>query len=196
MWSFGKTGDSGTSDEELCSAYRKSGDKQLLAGLFKQHATSVYGTCLFYLQDKEEAKDAVMQIFEKLMTELMQNEVKNFKGWLSFVVRNFCISMIRKKNTVLKNTKAYYEFEYEVPSSDEELKLAKITSEKMLRLMQDCLPALKENQRKCITLFYLQDMSYQQISGSTGLSVNEVKSCIQNGKRNLKLMIEEKQKSI
>lgn len=197
MWLFRKNEPTGepASDEAICLAYRKSGDKQLFAGLFKAHVTAVYGTCMFYLEDKEEAKDAVMQIFEKLMAELRGNEVKNFKAWLGFVVRNHCISLIRKRNTALKNNKSYYEFEYSEPSYDEELRISAVGHERMMQHMMECLPKLKESQRKCVELFYLQGLSYQQISESTTYSVNEVKSFIQNGKRNLKLMLEEKQRS-
>ncbi len=195
MWLFKRNSpdsDPDKSDEEIISHYAQNGDKKLFADLFKKHVTSVYGTCLFYLQNKDEAQDAVMYIFEKLMVDLKQNEIKNFKAWLSFVVRNHCISTIRKKNTVLKNTKNYYEFEYCETTYETELKLEKIKEDQLLEYMQQCLPQLKENQRKCVELFYLQNLSYQQISDSVGLAVNEVKSNIQNGKRNLKLLIEEK----
>ena len=195
MWLFKKNSPDSyrdKSDEEIISHYIKSGDMKLFADLFKKHVTSVYGTCIFYLQDKDEAQDAVMHIFEKLLSDLKQNDIKNFKAWLSFVVRNHCISVIRKKNTVLKNTKSYYEFEYSETTYETELKLDKVNDELLMQYIEQCLPELKENQKKCVELFYLQNLSYQQISNSLKLTVNEVKSNIQNGKRNLKLMIEEK----
>ena len=190
MWLF-KRNNSRT-DEELLLAFRQSGNKNIFADLFKNHVSTVYGTCLFYLQDKDEAKDAVMNIFEKLMEDLKQNEIKNFRAWLSFVVRNHCISLIRKKKTAFKNVKAYYEFEYENTDYETELKTESVSDDKLLERLSECLPQLKEKQRKCIELFYLKNMSYQQVSETTGMEINEVKSHIQNGKRNLKLMIEER----
>lgn len=191
MWLFNKK--TNKTDEELVNAYRETGNKNLLGDLFKNHVQTVYGTCLFYLQDKDEAKDAVMNIFEKLMVELRQNEIKNFKAWLGFVVRNHCISAIRKKNSVLKNTKGYYDYEFKDSTYETELKIEKVNDEKMLQNLQECLPKLKEEQRKCIELFYLKNLSYQQISELTHYELNEVKSYIQNGKRNLKLLIEAQQ---
>lgn len=188
MWLFNKKVN--RSDEELVTAFKQTGNKNLFADLFKNHVNTIYGTCLFYLQDKDEAKDAVMNIFEKLMVELKQNDIKNFKGWLSFVVRNHCISAIRKKNSVQKNTKSYYDYEYKDASYEEETKIDSVTDERMLQHLQDCLPKLKEAQRKCIELFYLKGMSYQQISELTSYETNEVKSYIQNGKRKLKILIE------
>lgn len=189
MWLFKKK--QYTSDEELLKHYKESGDKELFADLFKKHVTVVYGTCLFYLQDKDEAQDATMQLFEKLMLDINTRQIANFKGWLSFVVRNHCISLIRKNKTALKNTKSYYEFEQEETTYETEEKIQNISDDVLLDEMKSCLPKLKEKQRLCVELFYLQDKSYQDIAHETGLGLNEIKSHIQNGKRNLKLLIEE-----
>lgn len=178
----------------MIQRYRESGDKAVFAELFKKHVTAVYGTCTFYLQDKDEAQDAVMQIFEKLQTDLLSREIENFKAWLGFVVRNHCISLIRKKKTQLKNVKSYYEFEYEEANYETELRIESVSDDLMLRYMSESLKELKPKQKDCVELFYLKAMSYQQIAEQTGYSLNEVKSYIQNGKRNLKLLIEEKLK--
>jgi len=189
MWLFKKK--QYTSDEELLKHYKESGNKDVFADLFKKHVTVVYGTCLFYLQDKDEAQDATMQLFEKLMLDINNREIGNFKGWLSFVVRNYCISLIRKNKTNFKQTKAYYEFEQEETTYDTEEKIQSVSEELLLDEMKSCLPKLKEKQRLCVELFYLQNKSYQDISTETGFGLNEIKSHIQNGKRNLKLLIEE-----
>ncbi len=189
MWLFKKK--EYNSDEELLKQYKQSGNKELFADLFKKHVSVVYGTCLFYLQDKDEAQDATMQLFEKLMLDINNREINNFKGWLSFVVRNHCISLIRKNKSASKNIQSYYEFEYETPSYEEEEKINSISDDVLLENMKSCLPKLKENQRICVELFYLKNKSYQDIANETPFSLNEIKSYIQNGKRNLKLLIEE-----
>jgi len=189
MWLFKKK--EYTSDEALLKQYKQSGDKELFADLFKKHVTAVYGTCLFYLQDKDEAQDATMQLFEKMMLDINTREITNFKGWLSFVVRNHCISLIRKNKTTSKNIKSYYEFEYEDSTYEAEEKIARVSDDVLLEEMKNCLPKLKDKQRICVELFYLQNKSYQDIASETKLSLNEIKSHIQNGKRNLKLLIEE-----
>ncbi len=189
MWLFKKK--EYNSDEELLQHYKKSGSKEAFADLFKKHVSVVYGTCLFYLQDKAEAQDATMQLFEKLMLDINNREIDNFKGWLSFVVRNHCISLIRKNKSNAKNIKSYYEFEYEEPDYDKEEKINGVTDDALLENMKDCLPKLKENQRICIELFYLKNKSYQDIANETAFTLNEIKSFIQNGKRNLKLLLED-----
>ncbi len=193
MWLFKKR-DFAT-DEELALNYYNTGDKELVGQLFEKHVKTVFGVCLFYFKDKDVAKDAVMQIFEKLITELKRTEVKNFKGWLSFVVRNYCISEIRKNKNKYRLPEKYLEFEVTEAVLGEEEKIALVNDDLMMDHLQTCLPELKENQRICVDLFYLKAQSYQQICDKTKFSLNEVKSYIQNGKRNLKLLIEEKIKN-
>jgi len=193
MWLFKKKDT--LSDEELALNYFRSGDKALVGDLFEKHVKTVFGVCLFYFRDKDLAKDAVMQIFEKLIVELRKTEVKNFKGWLSFVVRNYCIGELRKNKNKHFVPETYLDFEVNETSLEEEEKIAQVNDELMLDYMKEALPQLKENQRKCVELFYLKSQSYQQISDATQFSINEVKSYIQNGKRNLKLLIEEKIKN-
>lgn len=193
MWLFKKR-DFAT-DEELATNYYNSGDKELVGLLFEKHVKTVFGVCLFYFRDKDVAKDAVMQIFEKLITELKKTEVKNFKGWLSFVVRNYCISEIRKNKNKYKLPESYLDFEIQETTLDVEEKILGVSDEIMLEQMHACMMELKENQKVCVDLFYLKNQSYQQISEKTNFSLNEVKSFIQNGKRNLKLLIEQKIKN-
>lgn len=193
MWLFKKK--EFANDDELLERYKQSGDKKLFAELFKKHVGVVYGTCLFYLQNKEEAQDATMQLFEKLMLEINKQTILNFKGWLSFVVRNHCISIIRKNKTTFKNNKSYYEFEMANCDYEVEEKINSVTDDVLLEKMSECLPKLKEKQSLCVDLFYLKNKSYQEIAYQTKLSLNEIKSYIQNGKRNLKLLIEEEIRS-
>jgi RNA polymerase sigma-70 factor (ECF subfamily) len=148
------------------------------------------------LEDKENAKDAAMHIFEKLFEELKVKEVENFKGWLSFVVRNYCISEIRKRKTSKKKHEGFYEFEYQMPNETTEEKINRVDDDEMIAYMQEALQQLKPQHKRCVELFYLEQKSYYEISLLTGFRLNEVKSFIQNGKRNLKLMIEEKKKKI
>lgn len=188
MWLFSRKNK--RSDEELLQEYLQSGNKALIGELFEAYVKTVYGVCLYYLKDKAIAQDAVMQIFEKLMTDLAKTEVRNFKGWLSFVARNFCINEIRKNKSQKIVPESYLDFEVRETTLEEEEKIAKVKEEQLLEHLKKALPSLKEKQRLCVELFYLKQRSYQEIAEETGLSLNEVKSYIQNGKRNLKLIIE------
>ena len=192
MWLFGKKKQ--RSDEELASLYHAWGDQAVFGELFEKHLRTVYGACLFYFRDKATAEDITMQVFEKLMIELRKTKPNNFKGWLSFVVRNYCINALKKqqKNRMLGDEALEKVYTHDELELEEQAIIEQ--NEKMLDVLNVALPLLKEAQRNCVQAFYLQKQSYEQIAAQYNMSLNEVKSHIQNGKRNLKLSIEEKLK--
>jgi RNA polymerase sigma-70 factor (ECF subfamily) len=174
-------------DSEIILLYKKSGDLSLIGKLFTRHTTLVYGVCLKYLKDRESAKDAVMQVFEKLIYSLKNHEVENFKAWLYVTARNHCLMELRNKKgkfmeeispIIMEN-----EFLLHQPKEEER--------EQDLEKMEDCINKLVEGQQQCVRLFYLEEKCYKEISSVTGLDMNQVKSFIQNGKRNLKICMEE-----
>jgi RNA polymerase sigma-70 factor (ECF subfamily) len=67
-----------------------------------------------------------------------------------------------------------------------------LANEQTYSFLEQSLIELSQEQRHCVTLFYLQKKSYQQISESTGFNYMQVKSFIQNGKRNLRALVEKK----
>lgn len=176
-------------DEELLVAYRSKGDMRLIGELYTRYYKTIFGACLFYFRDKHRSADAVMAIFEKLITVLRTQEVQYFKGWLSFVVRNHCISELRKIKNGRLLPESYLEFEVIETDATTEQQLALVAHEELLAYLTEALPALPENQRICVELFYLKDKSYQEIAAITGYAEGAVRSYLQNGKRNLKLYI-------
>ncbi len=193
MWLFKKK--QFDTDEAIAREYYLTGNKTLIGDLFEKHVKTVFGVCLFYFKDKDLAKDAVMQIFEKLLIEIKKTEIKNFKAWLSFVVRNYCISELRKAKNKHFVSENYLDFEITTTTLLEEEKIESVKEGLLLECLKECLPLLKPNQKICIEFFYIHNLSYQQICDKTKFTLNEIKSYIQNGKRNLKLLIEEKQNS-
>jgi RNA polymerase sigma-70 factor (ECF subfamily) len=149
----------------------------------------VFGLCFKYFKNEEESKDAVMQIFEKLMTDLHKHEVKNFKSWLYSVSKNHCLMALRKRKTVNRHEKEYQIFAGNHMESDEELHL---NYEDKLNRLEEGMKGLNTEQQTCIELFYLKQKTYQEVTEITGYTIKQVKSYIQNGKRNLKKFIEAK----
>jgi RNA polymerase sigma-70 factor (ECF subfamily) len=71
-------------------------------------------------------------------------------------------------------------------AADDTQKTESLRLEEHLEKLEKAINDLSQEQKKCIELFYLKQKSYKEVSNETGYSVNEVKSYIQNGKRNLK----------
>lgn len=181
---------SSLSDEELIKAYHTTGDKAYVGELYIRYAHLMYGVCLKYYRDREKGRDAVLQIFEKLFESLKKHTPENTKTWLMFVARNYCISDLRKTQVVDQKHAAYEKDEVE-PLLDDEVLEEKVLKEERLSRLENAVSALGEEQRLCIDLFYLKDKSYKEICDITGMNEKQVKSHIQNGKRNLKLILEQ-----
>ncbi|CAN5424550.1 sigma-70 family RNA polymerase sigma factor [soil metagenome] len=182
------------SDEDLLQAYRASGDKSLVGELYTRYSHLVFGLCLNYFRDREIAKDAVLVLFEKLFESLKKNQPENFKLWLTFVARNHCISELRKQKTRNSRAEEYLrEDEYAIVVDPENTQKEEAEKrEEKLKKLEAAVNELGDEQRKCVELFYFQDKSYQEISLVTGFSEKQVKSHLQNGKRNLKHILEER----
>ena len=76
------------SDEDLVEYYRNSHDTVYVGELYTRYTHLVYGVCMKYLQNDNDAKDATMQIFEKLLKELKKHHITAFKQRLYMVVKN------------------------------------------------------------------------------------------------------------
>jgi RNA polymerase sigma-70 factor, ECF subfamily len=182
------------SDEELLADFKSAGDLEVLGELYSRYVHLVYGVCLKYLKDREEAKDGVMQIFEKLIIEIPKHNIETFHSWLHVVTKNYCLMLLRsgksekeKFSEWINDPSVFMETVIDLhPLDDEE------NSKSVERDLKDCIEKLKEEQRLCIRQFYFENRCYNEISGNLGLDEKKVKSHLQNGKRNLKICLEEK----
>jgi RNA polymerase sigma-70 factor (ECF subfamily) len=171
-------------DEVLLRRYRQSGDLAVLAELFQSYSAMVYYVCYRYLQNADQSKDAVMQIFEELITKVNKQEIKQFGSWLHVLSRNYCLMQLRSAKKMQYTTIDDF---MELPM---ELHQATENKEKQLTALELCMEKLPEAQKQSIDLFFMNEKCYKEITDITGFSLNEVKSYIQNGKRNLKICME------
>ncbi|MEQ9230688.1 MAG: sigma-70 family RNA polymerase sigma factor [Cyclobacteriaceae bacterium] len=172
-------------DDHLLENYRKGQNSEDFSVVFSRYQHLVYGTCLKYLKNRDEAQDALMSIFEKLFEKLKTEEVTYFKSWLYMVTKNHCLMQLRKSNLEIPSD--LMEITLPVHPIDEPDDL-----EQNLTALEECLETLKKDQEECVRLFYLEKKSYQEVSETTSFELKAVKSFIQNGKRNLKICLEGK----
>jgi RNA polymerase sigma factor (sigma-70 family) len=177
------------SDTELVVTYRQSGDLKVLGELYQRYMDLVYGVCLKYLKESETAQDAVMQIFEELVSKLKKHEVDNFRGWLHQVAKNYCLMQLRTP----KNLKTVA-LPPLLMQNEEDVHLNGVMEkEENFQKLEKCIASLSDEQRTMIKLFYLEGKCYNEIVKITGLEWNHVRSSIQNGRRNLKLCMEKQE---
>jgi len=174
------------SDTELVLQYKHSTDLAILGELYQRYMELVYGVCLKYLKDPETSRDAVMQIFEELVIKLKKHEVENFRGWLHQVAKNHCLMQLRTP----KNLKTV-ELPASLMQTEENVHLnGELEKEENFEKLEKCISALPGEQEQMIKLFYLEGKSYNEIVSITGQDWNKVRSLIQNGRRNLKICME------
>ena len=176
------------SDHELIALYKQSGDLEILASLYQPYMDLVYAVCLKYLEEREAAKDAVLAIFEELVTKLKKYEVENFKGWLYSLAKNHCLMQLRSAKKMKTN-----QLNPDDVQLTENVHLnGMMEKEEHFDKLNECLQSLSPEQKTIVELFYLQQKCYKDIVEISGLDWNKVRSHIQNGRRNLKICMEEK----
>lgn len=179
----------GFSDNELLNRYREKQDLDLLGALYQRYMLLVYGVCLKYLKNRDDSQDAVMQIFETLIHDVPRFEIRNFKSWLYGVARNHCLMKLRKD---IRERDKQHEIAGELFMESTTIlhPLEEEDDEEIRERLKTCLEQLKEEQRRCIELFYYQQQCYREIAAELMYDELKVKSFIQNGKRNLKICLE------
>ena len=119
------------------------------------------------------------------MDDLKKHDVQKFSYWIHTVARNYCLMQLRSRRAMVyiddeegPGEKVLHQGGDAYDSSKQEV---------LMQLMEEAITKLNDEQRTCIDLFYLKKYCYQDVSKITGFTMNEVKSHIQNGKRNIKI---------
>lgn len=173
-------------DDELLLEFKRTDNQEALASLFLRYSDLLYGVCLKYLEDQDEAKDAVMNIYQELIKKLPYHEVHNFKSWVYVLAKNHCLMQLRslRKNITVN-------LDQQAVQSDDFLHLDSVMEkEEAFKRLEKCVAALPGEQQKTIQLFYFENKCYNEIAEKTGFDWSRVRSLIQNGRRNLKICME------
>lgn len=179
-------------DQELVILYHRSGDLKILGELYQRYMELVYGVCLKYLKDPEQSRDAVMHIFEELVSKLKKHEVENFRGWLHQVAKNHCLMQLRTP----KNLKTV-DISPLLMQNEEDVHLNGVMEkEENFKKLEKCIDSLSDEQKMMIKLFYLDGKCYNELVEITGRDWNHVRSAIQNGRRNLKLCMDKQETEV
>jgi RNA polymerase sigma-70 factor (ECF subfamily) len=178
-------------DQQLLEHFYADHNNEWLGILLQRYTLLLLGLCMKYLKNEEQAKDSVQQIFLKVITELQKYKVEYFKSWVYMVAKNHCLMLLRDRQGKIP---AELTDRLKIAAEEEQDKQTFLHNDHAMELMETSLKELNPEQQQCVTLFYLNKKSYQEISDVTGFSMQQVKSYIQNGKRNLRILIEKKLK--
>ena len=175
------------SDEDIISLYKEKQWNSCIDELYQRYSHMVFGVCLKYVKQIENAEDLTLSLFASLTEKLLHHQVQHFKSWLYVSARNSSLMFLRanKMNQEIKEDDVLYD------DSDQRLD-EKLEKDELIESLTMVFEELKKEQRICIQLFYLQKRSYEEITTITQYSLKEVKSHLQNGRRNLKLLLEKR----
>jgi RNA polymerase sigma-70 factor, ECF subfamily len=181
-----------STDEQLVARYTRTHDKEIIGILYERYTHLLFSVCYKYLGNDADAEDTVMLVFEKLFDQLKKSEIQNFKSWIYTITKNECLMQLRRKKPserLVEDNLKKLDSELMETMLPEHL-LSDGNGEHRIRYLESAIEVLSSEQKQCIELFYLNEKSYREVEQITGYSYNEVKSHIQNGKRNLKQMME------
>jgi RNA polymerase sigma factor (sigma-70 family) len=178
-------------DQDLLERFYADHNNEWLGILLERYTLLLLGVCMKYLKNEEDARDSVQQIFLKVIQELHKYKVEYFKSWIYMIAKNHCLMKLRDRQGKMPT-----EINDNLMSapSDELDQQSLLKNDLAFETMEEALKELNQEQRQCVTLFYLERRSYQEIHEITGFTLLQVKSYIQNGKRNLRILIEKKMK--
>ena len=181
-------------DNELLEKFHHDKDNRWLGILLQRYTMLLFGVCMKYLKNEDDAKDSVQQVFLKIIAELHKYRVEYFKSWIYMIAKNHCLMRLRDRHgkTPVELREQAISLEEDNAGPDNFRGQQHADKDRMLDLMTASLEELGKEQKLCVTLFYLDKKSYLEIAENTGYSLGQVKSYIQNGKRNLKLLMERK----
>lgn len=179
------------SDEQIVEKYQSGFDVYYAALLFERYNEMTVSLALSYLKNETDAEDAVMESFEIMVADLKKAEIKNFGGWYYSVVRNHLLKVKRKreKRSSVDLVEGYHD------SAGEDSLFESIMNDDRVDgddLISETLNEMKPMQANCLKLFYLEGKTYKEIVKNLGITEKEVKSHVQNGKRNMKIILENK----
>ncbi|MDX2362083.1 MAG: sigma-70 family RNA polymerase sigma factor [Crocinitomicaceae bacterium] len=170
------------SDEKLLLSYKEKQSSMIIGELYKRYGHLVFGTAMKYAKNKFDAEDIAMTVFEKLPSKILAHEIQSFKSWLYMVTKNECLMFFRKKGNLTTTLTKELESQDTLEQKEHQ--------EVQIILLEEAIDTLKDDQKECINLFYIERKSYQEITGLLKMDLTKVKSAIQNGKRNLKIKLE------
>ena len=180
------------SDSELLQNFYKDHDNRWLGILLPRYTLLLLGVCMKYLKNEEDSRDCVQQIFLKVISELHNYKVDYFKSWIYMIAKNHCLMKLRDNKNI------YMEWNEKIAPEDHINfdKTDLIEKDRLLHKLQEALNQLNPDQKRCVDLFYLQKKSYSEVASQTGLTMLQVKSHLQNGKRNLKMIMRDELENV
>lgn len=166
-------------DGDYVRRFQETGDNACFTELFVRHRKKVFLACRGFFPETQRAEDATQETFLRAYEKIQSFQGGEFGAWLMRIARNVCIDEWRKNRAEPVNDDSQLA-ERAVSAVPETFFEQHERAQRIMREMKSLLP----DQRRCLEL-KIQGYSYEETSARTGLSIDAVKSHLQNGRRML-----------
>jgi RNA polymerase sigma factor (sigma-70 family) len=177
-------------DAEVIRTYLATQDARYFTLLYRRYANKVYGKCISILKNDAEARDAMQDIFVKIMLNLGNfGEKSQFSTWVYSITYNYCIDAIRKK----KKEKTMFSEDIErAPDVPADEVPDQFLLEMDMKNLKAVLEALPDSDRLILIMKYHDDMSIREIADILQKTESAVKMKIKRAKEKAKELFDTK----
>ncbi len=167
-----------TTDSEIIQRVIE-GDQRAYAELVDRHKDRAMTLAVRMLKNRSEAEEALQDAFVRAYRALPSFERKSsFSTWFYRIVFNVCSSALNKRgnhNLLLIDEQNDDEMKIEIPSADDEPDI-ELESKEFSEIVRREISIMEESYSSILTMFFLQEMSYDEIIAVTGLPLGTVKN--------------------
>jgi RNA polymerase sigma-70 factor (ECF subfamily) len=166
-------------DEEIVRRFQETGNSDCFAELFARHRKKVFLACRGFFSESAAAEDATQEAFLRTYQNIHSFQGGNFAGWLMRIAKNVCIDLWRKRRPTAAIEDELLPEGAARATMDRTPDLHLVVEEVWREIA-----SLPPDQRRCLEM-KIQGYSYEETAARTGLSIDAVKSHLQNGRRML-----------
>ena len=173
-----------------------AGDENALAILINRHQSKIFGFIYSKLSDRDISNDIFQDTFIKVIKTLKSNsynEEGKFLPWVMRIAHNLIIDHYRKnkKMPMFRETEEFSIFSI---MSDDALTIEnKIIQNQVETDLRKLIEELPSDQKEVLIMRMYQDMSFKEISESTGVSINTALGRMRYALMNMRKMIDKHQ---
>ena len=167
---------------ELVERYRAARDADDFAELYRRLRRRVFGAALRVVDDAGTAEELCHDAFVRAYARFPSFRGGEFAAWVCRIASNLALNALRRRRAALR-----LEAEVENPPATAGVE-RRMISRQQVEIAGEILAGLRPEQRRVFVLRQLEGRSHPEISALTGYSAGEVRSYLQNARRNFALL--------
>ncbi len=169
-------------EEDLIKACRRE-DRRAQRLLYERFSPTMFGVCKRYMKNAEDAEDAMIEGFFKVLTNMKQYSGKgSFEGWIRRIMVNECLMALRKRHNFNMTVEIHPQMAKTSLTVQEELE-----AQDILNLL-DQLPT---GYRTIFNLYVLEGFKHREIADMLDISINTSKSQLILAKKRMQSLLQD-----